>query len=326
MLAGHLDKPFRLAGRRIWVAGHQGMVGRAIMRRLAEVDCEILTVDHDSLDLCRQVETEDWMATHRPEVVLLAAAKVGGIHANSTQPAEFIYDNLAIETNVIEASRRTGVRKLMMLGSSCIYPRTGHQPITEGALLSGSLEPTNQWYAVAKIAGIKLCQAYRRQYGLDFISAMPCNLYGPGDNFDLTTSHVVPALIRKLHEARRSGADHAIVWGTGTPRREFLYVDDCAEAVIHLMQHYSGDEHVNVGAGTDVSIGELAGKIAQTVGYDNRLVYDESKPDGMPRKLLDISRLSTMGWTAGIGLDDGLRRTYDWYVKHSADSDATTRR
>lgn len=324
MLAGHLDKPFRLAGRRIWVAGHRGMVGCAIVRRLTEVDCEILTVDHDTLDLRRQAETEDWMAAHRPDVVLLAAAKVGGIYANSTQPADFIYDNLAIETNVIEASRRMGVSKLIMLGSSCIYPRLGSQPITEEALLSGALEPTNQWYAVAKIAGIKLCQAYRRQYGLDFISAMPCNLYGPGDNFDLATSHVVPALIRKLHEARQTGADHATVWGTGKPRREFLHVDDCADAVLHLLQHYSGEEHVNVGAGSDVSIRELAGKIARVVDYNGRLVYDDSKPDGMPQKLLDVSRIATMGWTAAIGLDDGLRRTYDWYLKHAANSDRST--
>lgn len=316
MFDGRLDKPFRLAGRRVWVAGHRGMVGGALVRRLAGEECEILTVDHDTLDLRRQTETEEWMAAHRPDVVLLAAAKVGGIYANNTRPAEFIYDNLAIEINVIEASRRVGVSKLVMLGSSCIYPRLASQPISEDALLSAPLEPTNLWYAVAKIAGIKLCQAYRRQHGLDFISAMPTNLYGPGDNFDLETSHVVPALIRKLHEAKQSGAGHATIWGTGTPRREFLHVDDCADAVLHLVQHYSGEEHVNVGAGEDVAIRELAEKIARIVEYGGRLVYDHSKPDGTPQKLLDVGRLSSLGWTAQIGLDDGLRLTYDWYRNH----------
>jgi len=316
MSEGRLDKPFRIVGRRIWVAGHRGMVGAALVRRLAQTDCEILTVDHDTLDLRRQTETEEWMAAYRPEIVLLAAAKVGGIYANDTRPAEFIYDNLAIETNVIEASRRVGVRKLAMLGSSCIYPRLAGQPITENALLSGPLEPTNQWYAVAKIAGIKLCQAYRRQYGLDFISAMPCNLYGPGDNFDLETSHVVPALIRKFHEAKLSGADHVTIWGTGRPRREFLHVDDCADALLHLVRRYSGEEHVNIGTGVDISIRELAERIARIVGYRDRLVYDNSRPDGTPQKLLDVRWLSASGWTAHIGLDDGLRQTYDWYTEH----------
>lgn len=305
---------FELTGKRIWVAGHRGMVGAAIVRRLAYEDCEILTVGRDKVDLRRQAETEDWMAAARPDVMFLAAAHVGGILANDTQPAEFIYDNMAIETNVIEAARRTGVRKLLFLGSSCIYPRLAEQPITENALLTGALEPTNQWYALAKIAGIKLCRAYRRQYGLDFISAMPTNLYGPGDNFELESSHVVPALLRKTHEAKASGANSIEIWGSGTPRREFFYVDDCADALVHLMKVYSGEMHVNIGVGSDLTIRELAESIAKVVGFTGSFQYDTRKPDETPRKLLDVSRLTALGWNAETDLEAGLKRTYDWYV------------
>ncbi len=309
---------FELSGKRVWVAGHRGMVGAAIARRLADEDCEILTVGRESVDLRRQGETEDWMAEARPEAVFLAAATVGGIWANETRPAEFIYDNLAIQANVVESARRTGARKLVLLGSSCIYPRLAEQPMSEDALLTGSLEPTNQWYAVAKIAGIKLCQAYRRQYGVDFISAMPTNLYGPGDNFDLQSSHVLPALLRKAHEAKLSGAPSIEIWGTGTPRREFLYVDDCADALVHLMKVYSGDPHVNVGTGKDVTVRELAETVAEVVGFTGGFAYDTSKPEGTPQKLLDVSRMAGLGWVAGTDLRTGLRRTYEWYLANLA--------
>jgi len=305
---------FDLRGKRTWVAGNRGMVGSAIVRRLAAEGCEILSVGRERVDLRRQAETEDWLAEARPEAVFLAAATVGGILANDARPAEFIYDNLAIETNVIEAARRTGVTKLLLLGSSCIYPRLAEQPMSEAALLTGPLEPTNQWYAVAKIAGIKLCQAYRRQYGLDFISAMPTNLYGPGDNFDLMGSHVVPALLRKAHEAKVAGRAAIEIWGSGAPRREFLYVDDCADGLVHLMKTYSGEAQVNVGIGADVTIRELAETIVRVVGFDGSIGYDTSKPDGAPRKLLDVSRLADLGWSARTGLEEGLRRTYDWYL------------
>ena len=309
-----------LRGKRIWVAGHRGMVGSAIARRLAGEGCEILTIERGGVDLRRQAETEDWLAEAKPDAIFLAAATVGGIVANDTRPAEFIYDNLAIETNVIEAARRTGVTKLLLLGSSCIYPRLAEQPMSETALLTGPLEPTNQWYAVAKIAGIKLCQAYRRQYGLDFISAMPTNLYGPGDNFDLMDSHVLPALLRKAHEAKVSGQAAMEVWGSGTPRREFLYVDDCADALVHLMKTYSGEAQINVGVGTDVTIQELAETVVRVVGFTGSIQYDISKPDGTPRKLLDVSRLAELGWSAHTDLEAGLRRTYDWYLDNMADA------
>ena len=306
-------EPFRLAGRRVWVAGHRGMVGAALLRRLARIDCEVVTVGRDRVDLRRQAELEGWLAEARPSVAIVAAATVGGILANSTRPAEFLYDNLAIEANIVEAARRTGVAKLLLLGSSCIYPKLAPQPITEDALLTGPLEPTNEWYAVAKIAGIKLCQAYRRQYGCDCIAAMPTNLYGSHDNFDLLSSHVVPALMVKLDRARASGAATVEIWGSGRPRREFLHVDDAADALVHLIEHYSGEGHVNVGSGTDLTIAELAQTMARVVGFDGRFVYDTSKPDGTPRKLLDVGRLAALGWRAGIPLEDGLRRTYDWY-------------
>jgi GDP-L-fucose synthase len=312
-VAGRLQVPFRLAGRRVWVAGHRGMVGQALVRRLKHEQCEIVTVDRQSLDLRRQRETEEWMAANRPEVVFLAAATVGGIHANSTRPAEFLYDNLLIEANVIEAARRTGVTKLLALGSSCIYPREAPQPMQEEALLTGALEPTNQWYALAKISALKLCQAYRRQYGLDFTSAMPTNLYGPGDKFDLDSGHVVPALLRKTHEAAQRGEPSVTIWGTGNPRREFLHVDDCADALVHLIKRYSGEAHVNVGTGSDITIRELADLIGRVVGYHGQFVYDTARPDGSPQKRLDVTRLAALGWRATIDLETGLRQTYGWY-------------
>ncbi len=307
---------FPLAGRRVFVAGHRGMVGSAVVRRLASEGCEILTAGREEVDLRRQQPTEEWMALHRPDAVIVAAATVGGILANATRPADFLYDNLAIAANLIHAAHQAKVAKLLFLGSSCIYPKFARQPMGEDQLLTGPLEPTNEWYAISKIAGIKLCQAYRRQHGADYISAMPTNLYGPGDNFDLTQSHVVPALIRKIDEARRSGAPSVEIWGSGTPRRELLYVEDLADAVVFLLKRYSGDEHVNVGTGTDLTIAELAQTIAAVVGYRGAFVYDRSKPDGTPRKLLDVSRLAALGWRATTGLEEGLRRSYDWYLAH----------
>ncbi len=304
---------YSLDGKRIWVAGHDGMVGSALVRRLAAESCEVVTVGRAELDLRRQAEVEAWLGEARPDAVFLAAATVGGILANDTRPAEFLYDNIAIETNVIEAAWRSGVEKLMLLGSACIYPRLAPQPIAEDAILTGPLEPTNEWYAIAKIAGIKLCQAYRRQYGADFISAMPNNVYGPGDRFDAEMGHVIPALMLKIHRAAVDGGGPVEVWGSGTPRREFLYVDDLADALVFLMRRYSGAEHVNIGTGTDITIAELARMIAGVVGYDGELAFDRSKPDGLPRKLLDCSRLLGMGWHATTELEDGLAATYAWY-------------
>ncbi len=310
---------FSLAGKRVWVAGHTGMVGSSLVRRLAGEDCQVITCGRADADLRRQGEVEAWMADARPDVVLIAAAKVGGILANDTYPADFLYDNLMIEANIIHTAHTLGVGKLMLLGSSCIYPRLTAQPMAEDALLTGPLEPTNEWYAVAKIAGIKLCQAYRRQHGCDFISAMPTNMYGPHDNYDLKTSHVLPALIRKAHMARQAGAGEFVIWGSGTPRREFMYVDDCADALVHLVKHYSGMEHVNVGTGSDVTIEEAARLVLKVVGFKGRLVKDTTKPDGMPRKLLDVGRLTASGWTASIGLEDGLRRAYRWFLDNEAE-------
>ncbi len=304
---------YSLDGKRIWVAGHDGMVGSALVRRLAAESCEVVTVGRAELDLRRQAEVEAWLGEARPDAVFLAAATVGGILANDTRPAEFLYDNIAIETNVIEAAWRSGVEKLMLLGSACIYPRLAPQPIAEDAILTGPLEPTNEWYAIAKIAGIKLCQAYRRQYGADFISAMPNNVYGPGDRFDAEMGHVIPALMLKIHRAAVDGGGPVQVWGSGTPRREFLYVDDLADALVFLMRRYSGAEHVNIGTGTDITIAELARMIAGVVGYDGELAFDRSKPDGLPRKLLDCSRLLGMGWHATTEFEDGLAATYAWY-------------
>jgi len=308
--------PYRLDGKRVWVAGHRGMVGSALCRRLAVENCEILAVGRDRVDLCRQTEVEDWMAETRPQAVFLAAATVGGILANDTRPAAFLYDNLMIEANIIHAAWRVGVEKLLFLGSSCIYPKFAPQPLSEDALLTGDLEPTNQWYAIAKIAGIKLCQAYRRQHGCDFISAMPTNLYGEHDNFDLATSHVMPALIAKAHRAKENGEPTVEVWGTGKPRREFLYVDDAADALVHLMTRYSGEVHINVGSGSDISIAELVTLVCDIVGFRGEVCYRTDRPDGTPVKRLDVSRLRDIGWVAKTRLEDGIRSTYAWYRDH----------
>ncbi|HZP87718.1 MAG TPA: GDP-L-fucose synthase [Burkholderiales bacterium] len=305
---------YNLAGKRVWVAGHRGMAGAAIVRRLAQERCEILVASRGELDLRNQAAVEAWMARNRPEVVFVAAATVGGIIANSTRPAEFLYDNLMIEANVIHAAWRYAVEKLLFLGSSCIYPRLAPQPMREEHLLTGPLEPTNEWYAIAKIGGIKLCQAYRKQYGCDFISAMPTNLYGSGDNYDLQQGHVVAALQVKIHAARESGAGAVEVWGTGTPRREFLFVDDLADALVFMMQRYSDAMHLNVGTGTEVTIRELAETLARVIGYEGEFVFDASKPDGTPRKVMDVSRLTALGWRAKTPLEDGLRLAYRSYL------------
>ena len=310
---GKVPVIYPVAGRRIWVAGHRGMVGSALVRRLERESCELLSATREECDLGRQDQVERWLGRVRPQVVIVAAAKVGGILANDSYPAEFLYDNLMIEANLIEAARRTGVEKLLFLGSSCIYPKLAPQPMAEDCLLTGPLEPTNQWYAIAKIAGIKLCQAYRRQYGCDFISAMPTNLYGPGDNFDLMSSHVVPALIAKMHAAKAQGADEVEIWGTGRPRREFLHVDDLADACVHLLQVYSDELHINVGCGEDLTIAKLAETVRTVVGFQGRLRYDSERPDGTPRKLLDTARLTALGWRPRIALEDGLADASRWY-------------
>src|SRR6266446_7058837 len=314
---------FNLAGRRVFVAGHRGMVGSALVRRLAREDCEILTASRAELDLERQADVEAWLAEAQPQAVFVAAARVGGIYANDTRPAEFIYDNLIIQANVVEASRRLNVEKLMILGSSCIYPRLAPQPMAEDALLTGPLEPTNQWYAIAKIAGLMMCAAYRRQYGCDYISAMPTNVYGPGDNFHPTHSHVVAALIAKIHRAKQQGAPTVEIWGTGKPRREFLYVDDLADAIVFLMKHYSAEPHVNIGCGSDISIKEFAALIAEVVGFRGGFTFAADKPDGTPRKLLDVSRINALGWVAPTPLHEGLQRAYQWYVEHVAEAMTT---
>lgn len=300
---------FELAGKRVYVAGHKGMVGSALVRRLETEECEILTAPR-GLDLREQAVVRDWFAANAPDAVILAAAKVGGILANDTLPAEFLYDNLMIEANVIEAAYRQQTGKLLFLGSSCIYPRLAPQPIAEEALLTGPLEPTNEWYAIAKIAGIKLCQAYRKQYGCNFISAMPTNLYGPGDNYDLQSSHVLPALIRKAHKARLAGAASFPIWGTGSPRREFLHVDDLADACVFLLKAYDGYDPVNVGSGDEVTILELAALVSEVVGFEGSIETDPSKPDGTPRKLLDSSKLAAMGWQRSIPLRQGIEAAY----------------
>lgn len=314
------------ADARIYVAGHHGLVGGAIVRRLeAAGERNLLLRNRAELDLTSPAHVDAFFAAERPTHVFLAAAKVGGIAANNDYPADFIRVNLQIQTNVIDAAWRNGARKLLFLGSSCIYPKLAPQPLREEYLLTGPLEPTNEWYAIAKIAGLKMCQAYRRQYGFDAISLMPTNLYGPGDNFDLATSHVLPALIRKFHDAKQAGDPQVVVWGTGTPRREFLQVDDLADACVFLMQRYSEEAPVNVGTGTDVSIGELAGMIASVVGFSGAAVFDPSKPDGTPRKLLDVSRLSALGWRANITLEQGLRATYQWYLNSTARQSVSTK-
>ena len=300
----------------VFVAGHRGLVGSAILRRLADAGFDDLrSADRAELDLRHQSAVDTWFEEQRPRYVFLVAGTVGGILANSTRPAEFLYDNLMIHGTVVQASHRVGVEKLLYLGSSCIYPREADQPITEEALLAGPLEPTNEGYALAKIAGIKLCETYRRQYGDDFISAMPTNLYGPGDNFDLEGGHVLPALMRRFHEAKLDGAEEVDVWGSGSARREFLHVDDLADACLFLMDHYSEAGHVNVGTGTDCTIGELAGMLRDLVHLEAELVFDASKPDGMPRKMLDVSKLAGLGWSAGTPLADGLVSTYEWFLE-----------
>ena len=305
---------FPLRGKRVWVAGHRGMVGAALIRRLVQEDCEILTVDRRGVDLRRQEETENWITTERPDAIFLAAGTVGGIAANNSLPATFLFDNMMIAANVMEGARQANVKKLLYLGSSCIYPKFAPQPIREESLLTGELEPTNEWYAVAKIAGIKLAQACRRQYGSDFISAQPTNLYGPGDNFDPATSHVPAALLGRFHDARISGSDEVIVWGSGTPRREFLEVNDLADACVFLMQRYSDEDIVNIGTGEDISIADFARMIAETVGYRGTIAFDSSRPDGTPRKLLDVTRLTSLGWSAKTMLTEGLRNYYAAYL------------
>jgi GDP-L-fucose synthase len=306
---------FALDGRRIWVAGHRGMVGSALVRRLSADGLTVVTTGDKRIDMTRQADVEAFMASQRPDVVIIAAARVGGIAANAARPVDFLHDNLMIEANIMRAAADARVAKLMFLGSSCIYPRLAPQPMAEDALLTGPLEETNQWYAVAKIAGIKLAQAYRQQYGLDFISAMPTNLYGPGDNYDLESSHVIPALIRKAVEARDSGAAAMTVWGSGTPLREFMHVDDLADALVFLLRYYSESDHINVGTGQEVTIAEVAQTIADTVGFTGKLLFDTSRPDGTPRKLMDSSRLLARGWAPKISLNDGLADAWQHFIE-----------
>lgn len=301
---------YSLAGKKVWVAGHRGMVGSAVVRRLKSERCEILSAGRDVVDLLDQAAVQAWMAASRPDCIVVAAAKVGGIQANSLAPVDFLHTNLAIQSNIFEAAHRNNVERLLFLGSSCIYPKLAQQPISEASLLKGALEPTNEWYAIAKIAGIKLCQAYRRQYERDWISAMPTNLYGPGDNYDLETSHVLPALLRKFHEAKISGAKEVIVWGSGSPLREFLHCDDLADALVFLLKSYSEYDHINVGSGREVTIRELAQTISKVVEYDAALIFDSSRPDGTPRKLMDSARLHKLGWNNARTLEDGIASTY----------------
>jgi GDP-L-fucose synthase len=308
---------YTLAGKRVFVAGHRGMVGSALLRRLQSENCELLTVSRDVVDLRDQKAVSDWIGRNKPQAIFLAAAKVGGILANDRYPADFLSDNLAVQSNVIDAAFRHGVEKLMFLGSSCIYPKHAAQPIPETALMTGPLEPTNEWYAIAKIAGLKLCQAYRRQHGADFISVMPTNLYGPGDNYHPENSHVIPALIRKAHEAKLAKAPAMTIWGTGSALREFMHVDDAADAMVHVMKVYSGDSHVNIGTGTDLSILQLAHKVAKAVGFGGAIATDPSKPDGTPRKLMDGAMLSGMGWAASIPLETGLLHAYEAFLAAS---------
>ena len=302
--------------QKVFVAGHKGHVGSAICRRLGDDGIEPITAGRDELDLANQSSVDDWFRDNKIQQVYLAAAKVGGIHANDSHPAEFIHENLAIQTNVIHAAWKHGIEKLLFLGSSCVYPKMAPQPLTEDSLLTGPLEPTNEWYAIAKIAGLKMCQAYRKQYGFDAISAMPTNIYGPGDNFDLNSSHVLPALIRKFYEAKLAGSSSGAIWGSGKPCREFLFVDDLADASLFLMNLYSDAGIVNVGWGVDISILKLAMLIAEIVGYEGNIELDPSKPDGTPRKLLDVSRIAALGWSSGTSLRDGISTTYYWYREH----------
>ena len=308
------DKWTDLSDKKIWVAGHRGMVGAAVVRRLQSEGCEILTAGRDIVDLLDKTRVDTWIIANKPDAIVLAAARVGGILANDTYPVDFLYDNMMIAANVIHAAHSAGVDRLLNLGSSCIYPKFANQPIVEEALLTGALEPTNEWYAIAKIAGIKLTQAFRRQYGRDYISAMPTNLYGPGDNYDLTSSHVMPALIRKAHEAKLAGAPSISMWGTGTPRREFLHVDDCADACVHLLKTYHEMQHINVGYGEDISIRDLTQLVCETVGFTGEILSDPSRPDGTPRKLMDTSKLRATGWMPKIDLRSGISQTYDSFL------------
>jgi GDP-L-fucose synthase len=307
---------YDLKGKRVWVAGHRGMVGSAVARRLEAENCEILFAPRDTVDLEERSDVERFLAEHRPHAVVMAAAKVGGILANDRNPVEFLQRNLTMELNVIKSAHEAGVEKLLFLGSSCIYPKFAPQPIKENALLTGDLEPTNEWYAIAKIAGIKLCQAYMKQHGARFISAMPTNLYGPHDNFDLQTSHVVPALIRKAHEAKLAGLDHVTIWGSGTPRREFLFSEDCADALVFLLKNYEDYEHINVGSGEDIPILDLMKLIAEVVGFEGRIETDPSKPDGTPRKLMSNEKLARLGWRPSTDLREGIFRAYQWYLEN----------
>ncbi len=315
-----MAEPFDLKGKRVWVAGHRGMAGSAIVRRLSAEHCDILIASRDEVDLRRQADVEAWIERARPDAVFVAAAKVGGIKANDSLPAEFLYDNLAIEIAVIHSAWKAGVKKLLFLGSTCVYPKMAPQPMPESALLSGPLEPTNEWYAIAKIAGIKLCEAYRRQYGADFISVMPTNLYGRGDNYHPDHSHVPAALIRRMHEAKLKNAPSVTIWGTGTPRREFLFADDLADACVFLMQRYSGEEMVNIGIGEDMTIAEFARTVADVVGFTGELVYDTSRPDGTPRKLVDTTKLKALGWQAKTPLREGLVKAYEDFRRNHASS------
>ena len=314
---------FDLTGRRVWVAGHRGMAGSAIVRRLALEKCDVITVSRNELNLLNQKDVHVWLAANGIDVIFHAAATVGGILANSTRPADFLYENLVIATNVIHAAKEAGVKKLLFLGSSCIYPRLAPQPMKEEALLSGALEPTNEWYAIAKIAGIKLCQAYRRQYGCDFVSVMPTNLYGPGDRYDAREGHVVAALIMKIHTAKLANSPTVELWGTGTPRREFLFSEDLADACVFVMKNYSGELFLNVGTGRDMTILELAESIAHIADWKGTFVFDRSKPDGMPRKVMDVGRLSALGWSAPTDFATGMKTTYGWYVANVAKTAAS---
>ena len=305
---------YNLSGKKVWVAGHRGMVGSAVCRQLENEDCNIIKAGRDEVNLVNQAEVNDWMNAVKPDAIVLAAAKVGGIQANNNFPVDFLYENLMIEANIIHAAHLNNVERLLFLGSSCIYPRLADQPIKENSLLSGALEPTNEWYAIAKITGIKLIQAYRKQYGYDWISAMPTNLYGPGDNYDLNSSHVLPALLRKFHEAKISKSSEVTVWGSGKPLREFMHCDDLANALLFLLKDYSNYEHINVGTGDEVSIRELVDVIAEVVGFEAKIVWDKSKPDGTPRKLMDSSNLHNLGWKDYRSLFDGISHTYESWL------------